>query len=241
MTVNPVHPVHPIYSALTKAVDGDYPPIDGGLTFTPALAAPDGSSTLEVVVAFTGHAFLATSVDPAILVAAGADGYGMASSPAVLALLGGTSKRAVFGVTDATMFARGRAGDSAASTLTLRTDLEDHHRVRHARTVRHNVVVYADERGLVTLGRGLAGRLEMSVEAAPQGQGRGWGRSLINEALRLVPDDDLVFAAVAPGNARSIRAFLGLGFTIIGSETIIVRPAPDHPDHFDHSDHPQAR
>lgn len=231
MTVNPIHPVHPIHSALMNAAAGDYPPVDGGLTFTPALAAPDGSSTLEVVVAFTGHAFLATSVDPAILVAAGADGYGMASSPAVLLLLGGTSKRAVYGVTDATMFACGRAGGAdAAATLEVRTDLEDHHRVRHARTIRHDVVVYGDERGLVTFGRGLAGRLEISVEAAPQGQGRGWGRSLIHEALRLVPDGDLVFAAVAPGNARSIRAFLGLGFTIIGSETIIVRPAPDHPD-----------
>ena len=65
---------------------------------------------------------------------------------------------------------------------------------------------------------------ELSVEAVPEGQGRGWGRSLITDALALVPEGEVIFAAVAPGNARSIRAFLGVGFTIVGSETIIVRP-----------------
>ena len=227
----------PILRALTDATNGHFPDVDGGVTFVPAFGAPDGTSTLEVVMAFTGHAFVATSADPALVLAAGADGYGMASSPAVLSLLGGigaaAGEQSSFGVTDATMFARGTGAPAGAhgsgapagaSGLTARTDLEGHHRVRHARRIRRDVVVYGDERGLVTLGTGFAGRRELSVEAVPQGQGRGWGRSLITDALALVPEGDVIFAAVAPGNARSIRAFLGVGFTIVGSETIIVRP-----------------
>lgn len=234
---------NPILRALTNASDGRFPPIDGGLTFVSPFAGPDGASILHAVVAFTGHAFIATSVDPHLVIAAGADGYGMASSPAVLSLLGGLGgtrndtgggthgeqrdgivggTRVSFGVTDATMFARGHGRRGREAVLPVRTDLGAHHRVRHARSIRHDVIVYGDERGLVTLGRGLAGRLELSVEAASAGQGKGWGRSLIVDALSLVDEDQAVFAAVAPGNARSIRAFLALGFTIIGSETIII-------------------
>jgi len=76
---------------------------------------------------------------------------------------------------------------------------------------------------VVTLAEGLAGRREVSIEAAPDGQGRGWGRSLLVDALGLVPSGEPVFAAVSPGNARSLRAFLALGFTPIGSE-VILRP-----------------
>jgi hypothetical protein len=39
--------------------------------------------------------------------------------------------------------------------------------------------------------------------------------------LRLVPAGEPVFAAVAPGNACSLRAFLAAGFTPVGSEVII--------------------
>jgi hypothetical protein len=85
------------------------------------------------------------------------------------------------------------------------------------------VVVHGDERGLVTIGAGLGGRRELSVEAAEPN--RGHGTALIAEAIGLVPEGELLFAAVSPGNARSLRAFLGLGFTPIGSECLI-RPNP---------------
>jgi hypothetical protein len=49
---------------------------------------------------------------------------------------------------------------------------------------------------------------------------RGTGRGLIGDALRLVPAGEPVFAAVAPGNARSLRAFLAAGFTPLGSEVL---------------------
>jgi hypothetical protein len=66
----------------------------------------------------------------------------------------------------------------------------------------------------VTVAAGLAGRTEMSVEAVVPGA----GRSLLKEAL--VPAGEPVFAAVAPGNARSLRAFLAEGFVSVGSEVI---------------------
>ena len=45
----------------------------------------------------------------------------------------------------------------------------------------------------------------------------------MREALRLVPAGEPVFAAASPGDARSLRAFLALGLTPVGSE-VLVRP-----------------
>ena len=75
----------------------------------------------------------------------------------------------------------------------------------------------------MTLSRGLKGG-ELSIEAAPDGQGRGFGRSLLADALSVVPAGEPVFAAVSPGNARSLRAFLAVGFTPIGCE-VLIHPA----------------
>lgn len=210
-----------LLGAFLDAADGRFPPVDGGVTVLPRLPGP--GATLSAVVAFTGHAFVATNESPDAVMQAGADGYGQASSPRVLTLLAGADGDV--GVLDATLFTRGR-GPGAGPALAVRTDLDDHPRVRHARAIRRDLVVFGDERGLVTLGRGLAGRLEVSVEAVPDGHGRGWGRSLVADALHLVPEGLPVFAAVAPGNARSLRAFLGLGFTVIASEVIIAHPGP---------------
>jgi hypothetical protein len=84
------------------------------------------------------------------------------------------------------------------------------------------VRVHGDQAGFVTLGIGLAGRLEVSVELfddAPPGRRAGQG--LITQARGLVGAGRLVFAQVAPGNAASLRAFLRCGFVPIGAETII--------------------
>ena len=78
-----------------------------------------------------------------------------------------------------------------------------------------------DERGLVTIGEGLVGRTELSVELTAAEQGRGTGRALIDEALHHVGADEWVFAQVAAGNAASLRAFLACGFVPIGSEVLI--------------------
>ncbi|MGH8949470.1 MAG: GNAT family N-acetyltransferase, partial [Acidimicrobiia bacterium] len=47
------------------------------------------------------------------------------------------------------------------------------------------------------------------------------GRDLISQALAMMPRGELLFAAVAPGNARSLRSFLSCGFVPSGSEVLI--------------------
>ncbi|RYE10578.1 MAG: hypothetical protein EOP22_04380 [Hyphomicrobiales bacterium] len=202
---------HPLLPLLAAAAEGRFPPVDGAVTVTPPLAGG-----WECSVAFTGHAVVATARAEADVLQQGPDGYGESMAPDFLRWLAGPA--GFVGVIDVMLVARG----TGKSTLPLRTDADDHPRVQYARQYRSDVRVYGDERGLVTLAHGLAGRREFSVEASEHN--RGWGRALIAEAIGLVPEGELVFAAVSPGNARSLRMFLGLGFTPIGSE-VLIRPA----------------
>jgi hypothetical protein len=196
---------HPLLPVLLSAAAGEFPPADGAAVFLPPLS--DG---LAAVVSLTARVYLATDRK-----VAGLDGYGSALQPEVLRQLAGPT--GWVDSLDVTLVARGLGG----GRLPVRTDLADHPRVRHAADLRRDVRVHGDERGLVTLSTGLAGRREISVELDHPGSGAGAG--MIVEALRLVPAGEPVFAAVAPGNARSLRAFLATGFHPIGSE-VILRP-----------------
>jgi GNAT superfamily N-acetyltransferase len=202
---------HPLLQLLLAASEGRYPAVDGGVTLVPPLN--DG---MQAIVSFTGHVVLATAAPSAELGNLRLDGFGDALQPAILQYLAGPGWRV--GGLDVTLTRNGLGGESS---LKERHDLVGHPRVQHARSLCHNVRVLADDRGLVTLAAGLAGRLELSVKVIPSLQGTGAGRQLINQALHLVPSDQPVFAAVAPGNARSLRAFLSQGFMPIGSEIIM--------------------
>ena len=68
-----------------------------------------------------------------------------------------------------------------------------------------------------------AGLTELSVELEPSARGQGRGVALVRAAVAAAPEG-LVLAAVAPGNAASLRAFLAAGFTVLGS-TQLLRPA----------------
>jgi hypothetical protein len=212
---------HPLLDLLLAAADGRFPPADGGVTVFPALG--DG---LECSVAFTGHAVIATDLPADAVLARGPDGFGGSLAPDFLRWLAGPT--GWIDALDATLVGRGRGrdrgggGGSDRPALPRRPDLADHPRARRALGVRRDVEVYGDERGVVTLGRGVAGRRELSIETVEPGHGRG--RALLADALRLVPAGDVVFAAVSPGNARSLRAFLAAGFTPVGSEALL-RPA----------------
>jgi hypothetical protein len=199
---------HPLLATLLNAADNIFPPVDGGVTIVPPFDNGWGCC-----VAFTGHAVIATARPREEILARGADGFGGANSPEVLRYLAGPT--GLVGVTDVMLVARG----TGRSALPRRTDADDHPRVQYARDQRTNVEVFGDERGIVTLSNGLAGRREFSIETAEHN--RGWGRELIGEALGLVPEGEPVFAAVSPGNARSLRMFLSLGFVPIGSECMI--------------------
>jgi hypothetical protein len=201
--------VHPLLRIFLDAADDHFPPVDGGVTRI------EPYDDVRAVVAFTGHSYV--MAPHPILPPSGVptpDGFGGSLDPHYLAWLVGPHQR--IGVLDATLVRRGTGAGGAALERSGRWD--DHPRVAHARSLRTDVEVYGDERGFVTLASGLAGRRELSVEAEPRGHGRGVGRSLIADALGLVPDGAPIFAAVSPGNARSLRAFLGLDFVPIGSE-----------------------
>jgi GNAT superfamily N-acetyltransferase len=201
---------HPLLQLQLDAADGRFPPVDGRVEVVPAC----GRNT--AVVAFTGHAVVATDRSPvAEVIERAGDGFGAALAPDFLRWLAGPT--GWIDSIDAVLVARGLGGGS----LTPRHDLDDHPRVGFARQLRDDVRVFGDERGLFTLGLGLAGRLEVSVEVAPEARGRGLGRSLLADARSLVPAGVPVFAAVAPGNAASFRAFLAAGFQPLAAQVVI--------------------
>ena len=220
MTAEPGAAPHPLLPLLLDAADGRFPPVDGEVTVLPGLGRG-----LSCSVAFTGHAVVAADLPAAGVRARAGNGFGGSMTPDFLRWLAGPEH--VIGEVDVVLAARGTGPGSGPGTgperqLTPRQDLEQHIRVRYARAVRTRVEVFGDERGFVTLADGLAGRRELSIEL--ERPGAGLGRSLLADALELIPAGAPVFAAVSPGNARSLRAFLAAGFVPIGSESLI-RPA----------------
>jgi hypothetical protein len=201
--------VHPLHRVLLDAADGRFPPVDGGVEIFAPMVGDH-----HAVVEFTGHSIVLTDRAPNDVLVRGADGFGGASHPDMLRWLVGSD--GWIGSHDAVLVARGVGG----GRLPVRADLEEHPRVRRAREHRRDVRVHGDDTGLVTIGRGLVDRCEVSVEVFA-GQSKGGGRRLIEQALCLVPAGTAVFAQVAPGNAASLRAFLRTGFSPIGAETLL--------------------
>ena len=207
--------MHQLHRVLLDAAAGRFPEVDGAVEVLEPMAGDH-----HAAVEFTGHSFVLTDRDPDEVMARGADGVGGASQPDLLRWLAGAD--GWIGSHDAVLAARGVGAPPVGRRLPERFDLDDHPRVVRSWAHRSDVHVYGDATGLVTIGRGLVGRLEVSVEVF-SGQPRGSGRRLIGQALLLVPAGATVFAQVAPGNAASLRAFLGCGFVPIGAETLLVR------------------
>jgi hypothetical protein len=202
---------HPLAAILTAAAAGRFPPADGAVEVLP----PDADGT-HAVVELTGHSYVLTNRSANDLLALGVDGFGGCTHPDVLRWLAGPGGR--IGSIDAVLVATARPGDRLAE----RTDLDHHPRVERARSHRREVLVYGDDRGLLTLGRGLADRLELSVELHHDTRrGDGAGRALIRAGLAVAPPGEMVWAQVSPGNAASLRAFLACGFVPIGGEVLL--------------------
>ena len=207
--------VHALSEALQAAAEGRFPAVDGLVEVHP----PDDSGT-HAVVEFTGHAFVLTTRPSIEVVDRGANGFGAATHPDLLRWLAGPGGE--IGSHDSVLVARGTGDERAGTGLTARDDLESHPRVVRARKHRRNVRVFGDDRGLVTLGGGLVGRLEISVELfGTATASSGAGRELIRAGLDHAPTGALVWAQVAPGNAASLRAFLGSGFVPVAAEVLI--------------------
>jgi hypothetical protein len=99
-----------------------------------------------------------------------------------------------------------------------------HPRVDRARRWRRELRVFEGEGGMVLIGRGVAGRLELSVEVETGRRDRGLARLLVAGALRAASPPEPVFAQVAAANAASLRALQPAGFAAVGAEVLFGPP-----------------
>ncbi|WP_371576793.1 GNAT family N-acetyltransferase [Streptomyces sp. NBC_01314] len=212
---------------LDAVARGVFPPADGGTTVVAQHSPRDAG-----VLCFTAHSVVFTDEDPVgvppversrdwgrvyeSLAATECDALSASMNPRFLAALmertGRTSE-----TIDAMLVASPLPGEPP---LPLK-EIEDagHPRVAYARRRRDDVRVWAADGGVLTTGRGIAGRLEVSVEVDEGGRHRGLGRSLVAAARHLVAEP--LWAQIAPGNARSVRAFQSAGYLPVGSEILL--------------------
>ncbi|ATW52836.1 GNAT family N-acetyltransferase [Streptomyces peucetius] len=201
---------------LADAAAGRFPAADGGVTVVGPPATRD-----EGVVAFTAHSVVYTAEDPewirAELAATDSDRLAATMNPGFLAALMARTGRRMDTI-DLVTVADALPG---AQGLALR-EIQDreHPRVVAALKRRDEVRVWVADGGLLVLGRGLAGRWEVSVEVDEEARGRGLGPRLAMAARHLVPGP-VLWSQQSPGNARSVRAFQRAGYRPVASEAVL--------------------
>jgi GNAT superfamily N-acetyltransferase len=210
--------VHPVRALLDEAARGRFPAPDGSVDVVPSPPGP-----VDAVVGFTAHHVVAADVDEQeVRQQLDPEDIGAAALAPFITWLG-RRLDADPGQLDLVLAA---SASPAELELVEAVDGGGHPRVARADRYRTDVRVYQDEfrSAVVILGRGLAGRLEVSIEVDPGARGRGLGRRLAASARSLVPAGEPLYAQVSPGNAASVRAFLAAGYVPIGSEVLFLRP-----------------
>ncbi|MGI5286350.1 GNAT family N-acetyltransferase [Nonomuraea polychroma] len=193
---------------------GRMPDADGNVTI---LAQPSPRDL--GVIAFTAHSVIFADVDPDwIRGRLPAGDLSAPLGPPFLQALAEETGRSI-GCVDLLALAEPLPGSPLVPLDEITGG--DHPRVARARRYRDSVRVWSGQGGLLTIGRGVAGRWEVAVEVEPAYRGRGVGRILATSARHLVPGP--VWAQVAPGNAASLRAFLAAGYVPVGAEVLLPR------------------
>lgn len=206
---------------LDAAARGVFPAADGGTTVVPQPSARDAG-----VLAFTAHSVVFTDEDPAwvrrTLAALDCDALAATMHARFLAAFMERTGRRTDTI-DVMTVAPGLGPADAPSLVLEEIDDPGHPRVVSARRRRDDVRVWVVEggAGVLVLGRGVAGRLEVAVEVAEGARHRGVGRELAR-AARGLAGGEAVWAQVSPGNARSVRAFLGAGYRVVGAEALFL-------------------
>jgi GNAT superfamily N-acetyltransferase len=208
---------------LEDAAGGMLPPTDGAVEVWPA---PEGP--VDAVLAFTGHHVVAAAVDPGL--AAARLPKGDLGAPMSAGFLGWLGERLGGhpGSLDVVLAAPGRGGDPPLALRPVE-DPARHPRAARAQRYRRDLRVWTDPdgAGVLVLGRGLAGRREVSFEVDPARRNRGLGRLLVAAARHLTPAGEPLFAQVSPGNAASLRVVEAAGFRPIGAEVLFHRDGAD--------------
>jgi hypothetical protein len=209
-----------VSEVLMAAAAGRPPPADGGVTI---LEPPPGR--MRGVLAFTAHHVVALGLEADEVRARLPAGDLVA--PTGPAFLEWASERlgVAPGPVDAVLVTFG--GEAVPGLRLVPWAGDGHPRVERARAYRDDVRAFGDEdgRGVLTIGRGLAGRWEVAFEVEPGARGHGLGRGLAAAARALVPAGEPLFAQVTPGNVASLRALLAAGYVPVGSEVLFPKKA----------------
>lgn len=209
-----------MYEQLTQVIAdvelGRFPAADAGVTVVGQPTPRDAA-----VLAFTAHSVVAADVEPAWVTATLPAGD--LSAPLCPPFLGALSARLGRRVNNIDLVCLAEPLPAAESGLELR-ELTDssHPRVLRSHRHRDGVAVWGTAGGWVSVGRGLAGRYEVTVEVEEGHRGHGLGRRLAQAGRALAGAERPVWAQIAPGNAASVRAFLAAGYRPVGAEALLV-------------------
>lgn len=203
---------------LDDVAAGRFPPADGTVTVMPQPSPRDAG-----VLAFTAHSVVFVDAEPAWVrgLLPPGDLAGPMLPSFAEAVCAGIGRQATS--TDMLCVAEARPGPPLIGLDELTA--ARHPRVERALLYRDDVRAWEVPGGVVTLGRGVAGRWEVAVEIDPGYRDQGLGRKLIAAARHLLPEGTPIWAQITPGNAASVRAFLAAGYRPAGSEVQFISAA----------------
>ncbi|HEY6747443.1 MAG TPA: GNAT family N-acetyltransferase [Mycobacteriales bacterium] len=226
-------------AVLADAAAGRPPAADGGVTVVPRGAG----GAVAGVVGFTAHHVVTADVDPdwvravlppgslsapmsARFLAALADRVGAepGAYDTVLVAPPAASDPVVAGTGPADPPSPG-AGPVGSLPVVAGVVLEpvvaaESARLRRAERYRVDVRAWTMPGAILIVGRGVAGRWEVSVEVDPSHRGRGLGRALVAAAAGLIPPGRPLWAQVSPANVASLRTFLAAGYRPVAAEVL---------------------
>ncbi|MFG3209995.1 GNAT family N-acetyltransferase [Streptomyces tendae] len=204
---------------LDAVARGVFPPADGGTSVVPQSGGRDAG-----VIAFTAHSVVFTDEADegwvrGTLASLGCDPLAATMNSRFLAAF---AERTGHTTDTIDVLLTGDPLPGRPEVALTEVDDPGHPRVVAARRRRDGVRVWAADGGVLVLGRGVGGRLEVAVEVAEGARHRGLGRRLVTAARRLAGGEP-VWAQVSAGNARSLRAFQAAGYRPVGSEALFLR------------------
>ncbi len=204
---------------LLRAARGMFPSADGAID---VVGSPPGPT--DAVVAFTAHHVVAANVERSeVLSRLPGDDLGSPMKPPFLQWLAGRIG-APAGMQDLVMVGPDHRAEDPIHLRELPESV--HPRMARAAQYRTGLRVFADDddRAVLAVGRGLAGRWEVSLEVDEPHRGSGLGRRLATSARILTPHDEPLFAQVSPGNVASVRAFIAAGYRPVCAEVLFLKP-----------------